>query len=171
MIDYIMRYVWIFGTIAVFAAGWYSGYTYYDVKQLKIDLNATTQDSKNKDLLISKMETSEKITNDILAKSAIQHQQEKINYETVYTKLQNITKQLDSSNHVNAILVRTVQYGINGKTVPKDANTTRGINEKAATYRASDFASGIIKLGQSCTENTNQLLSLQEWIKQQYDRQ
>jgi hypothetical protein len=166
--SFLPRYFQLICILAAFLAGWYSGYTYYNVKQLKIDLKAKNELIKNRDLVISKMQTSEKITNDILVKSAEQRQQDKINYENVYSKLQNVSKQLDNSNHINGILVRTVQSGINGKTV-SDADTSSRINEEATTYRASDFANQLINLGQKCTENTNQLILLQEWNRQQFE--
>ena len=158
-----------FAILVAFSAGWYSGCAYYNVRQLKIDLKASSQQIITRDKTIVDMQNSEKINNEILIKSSQQRQQDKINYENVYSKLQNMSKQLDDTNHINAILVRTVKFGINGKTVP-DANSSSRINAQTATYRASDFANGIIKLGQNCTENTKQLILLQEWNKKQYDR-
>lgn len=171
MFNFIQRYFWIFSTIASLSAGWYSGYTYYNVKQLKIDLSTSNQQIKSRDDVISKMQDSEKITNDILIKSNTQRQEDKVNYENVYTKLQTITKRLDTSNHINADLVRTIQAGVNGKTVPENANPTSGTNEKTPVFRASSLTRGVIKYGEGCTENTTQLILLQEWIQTQYDRQ
>lgn len=169
ILSFIQRYSWVICIMIGFAGGYYSSYIINKVDQLKIDLNASNQQIKNRDDLISKMQDSEKITNDLLTKSNTQRQEDKTKYENVYTKLQTITKRLDSANHINADLVRTIQLGVNGK-VP-GATTTSGANEKAPTYRASSLAGGVIKLGQACTENTNQLILLQEWIQTQYDRQ
>lgn len=168
-ISFIVRYSKFIAIFLVFLAGWYSGYTYYNVKQLKIDLKLSNQKALDKDKTIADMQNSEKITNDILTKSAIQRQQDKINYENVYNKLQSVSKRMDSTNHINAILVRTVQAGINGKTVSY-ANATSRINEETITYRPSNFTDRIIHLGQNCTENTNQLTSLIEWNLKEYDR-
>lgn len=52
MIDYLSRYFTAFSLLAAFCGGWYSGYTYYDVKQLKIDLNTSNEVIKNKDDVI-----------------------------------------------------------------------------------------------------------------------
>lgn len=166
MISQYLRYFKIILLLGAFMAGWYSGYSYYNVKQLKIDLKVSHETIKSKDMVISKMETSEKITNDILTKSAFQRQQEKINYENVYTKLEATKKHLDASNHINADLVRFIQDGVNGKV--SNATTASRINEKAPIYRASSLSRGVINWGERCNENTNQLNLLIEWYLKQY---
>lgn len=168
IINFLSRYFKYIALVVTFTGGWYSGYNYYHVRQLKIDLKVSNQKIANREEVISKMETSEKITNDILTKSAIQRQQEKTNYENVYAKLHVTEKQLNSSNHINADLVRIIQSGVNGK-VP-NANATSGANEKTPIYRASSLTRGIINWGERCNENTNQLILLIEWNLKQYDR-
>ena len=52
ILDYLSRYFTAISLIATFCGGWYGGYTYYDVKQLKIDLNTSNEVIENKNKLI-----------------------------------------------------------------------------------------------------------------------
>ncbi len=122
---------------------------------------------KEQQLSIDKLENTIKIGNNTVRQLINDRIQEHNNYTRVLGELSNDKKIIDSTNHINGLLVRSVRAGINGKSMSQTFDATSRINAESETYSAAAFASAISMIGKQCNDIRNQLILLIQYdIKQ-----
>jgi hypothetical protein len=155
MLNFICRYFWVFSTIATFAAGWYSGYTYYNVKQLKVDLNVSNQQIK-----------TQNITNRDAENVAIKKQRDTIESKLNEQKRINVLDKeyINKHNVITHDLLRRVgALRAKNNKLSKNATPTIGTistNEIVSPYEYVQWAAGLKTHDDVCVMRFNGLLEL-----------
>ena len=163
MFDYLSRYFTLFSYLAAFTGGWYGGYTYYNVSQLKIDLNASNQEVKTKDRLLTT--TNQNIDN--ITKQSIILKNQK---DTIQGKLdQQIKDNSNAKNYINAnniitrdLLQRVGALKTENTKLRKNSAIASGTittNGSISAYDYVQWAAGLKAHDDACVMSFNGLQS------------
>lgn len=162
ILSFLRRYFWVFSTIAAFSAGWYSGYTYYNVKQLEIDLKVSNEQVKNRDKIIAI--NAQNITNRDAENLAIKNQRDIIESKLNDQKRINALDK-DYINKHNVItrdlLLRVGALRAENNKLSENVTTTVGIisaDEALSPYEYAQWAVGLRAHDNMCVIRYNGLL-------------
>jgi hypothetical protein len=164
MLAFIQRYMSVFGIISAFCGGWYSSYTYYSVRQLKIDLNASNQEVQTKDRLL--LATKQNIEN--INKQSIIDYQQKQEIQKKYEE--QIQLNADYKNYINANNIITHDFMRRVGALKSENDKLRANSTTASSISTTDRAISAYEYGQwavglkahddSCVVSFNSLVGI-----------
>lgn len=164
IIKFILRYFKFIVLLTAFSTGWYSGYTYYNVKQLKIDLNESNEviKNKNKIIVIDEQNLKNRDNEALIIKNQRDDIQTKFDEQKRINA--NDKEYINKHNAITADLLRRVG-AINAKNhkLSKDIASTIRVSTTDKTISAYDYvqwAAGLKAHDNACVVSFNGLQSL-----------
>lgn len=167
MLNYKVLFFSILGVIAlIVGAYFYGAHNQYIKDSLKNEQQIVLLQSQSIQKISLLKQSGDNIIIDLANKNKIYQQQ----FETVIGNLRNekniLTRKLNDTNHINGILVRSVQLGVEGIPVSTNTVTPGGAYDTSSSYKASDVVSAIIDLSKQANVIRNNYMALQNYNRQ-----